>query len=146
MAPEVIENNGDGYDIKADIWSLGITALELALGSPPYVDETIMKVIVRITQNPAPELPNSANFSNEFRMFVTSCLQKDPIKRPNIDQLLVTHKSFFSKCKDKAYLKDKLSVSNQGNLDLGNNVKITTEKKDSYDYNEVVFNFDDLAS
>ncbi|KAM4732776.1 mitogen-activated protein kinase kinase kinase kinase 4 isoform 2-T2 [Anableps anableps] len=90
MAPEVIacdENPDATYDYRSDLWSLGITALEMAEGAPPLCDMHPMRALFLIPRNPAPRL-KSKKWSKRFLSFVDSCLVKNHIHRPTTDALL----------------------------------------------------------
>ncbi|XP_055534041.1 serine/threonine-protein kinase 3 isoform X2 [Wyeomyia smithii] len=88
MAPEVIEEIG--YDCVADIWSLGITALEMAEGKPPYGDIHPMRAIFMIPTKPPPSFRDPDIWSPEFIDFVSLCLVKNPEERATATDLL-TH-------------------------------------------------------
>lgn len=88
MAPEVMKQN-TGYDCKADIWSLGITAIEIAEGLAPNVHEPPLKVFVLTLNGKPPTLPDrKAPFSPQYKDFVAKCLQRDPSVRPCAAQML----------------------------------------------------------
>ncbi|XP_033883500.2 TRAF2 and NCK-interacting protein kinase isoform X8 [Acipenser ruthenus] len=90
MAPEVIacdENPDATYDFKSDLWSLGITAIEMAEGAPPLCDMHPMRALFLIPRNPAPRL-KSKKWSKKFQTFIDSCLVKNHGQRPSTEQLL----------------------------------------------------------
>nr|CAB3502249.1 unnamed protein product [Digitaria exilis] len=98
MAPEVLQP-GSGYNFKADIWSFGITALELAHGHAPFSKYPPMKVLLMTLQNAPPGLDydRDKRFSKAFKEMVAMCLVKDQTKRPTAEKLL--KHSFFKNAK-----------------------------------------------
>ncbi|KAF4012285.1 hypothetical protein G4228_003614 [Cervus hanglu yarkandensis] len=90
MAPEVIacdENPDATYDYRSDIWSLGITAIEMAEGAPPLCDMHPMRALFLIPRNPPPRL-KSKKWSKKFIDFIDTCLIKAYLSRPPTEQLL----------------------------------------------------------
>ncbi|XP_078260043.1 myosin-IIIb isoform X1 [Rhinoraja longicauda] len=91
MAPEVIacEQQFDySYDTRCDIWSLGITAIELGDGEPPLSDLHPVKALFKIPRNPPPTLLHPERWCEEFNHFISQCLIKDFEKRPSVADLL----------------------------------------------------------
>ncbi|EAY02813.1 STE family protein kinase [Trichomonas vaginalis G3] len=101
MAPEVLTED-HGYTEKADIWSLGITAIELATGEAPYSKLKPMEIMVKILKSPPSKLPTNAPYSAEFRNFVEKCLQSDPMNRATAEELL--RHPFIAKAKSDSYI------------------------------------------
>ncbi|KGL79234.1 Myosin-IIIb, partial [Tinamus guttatus] len=91
MAPEVIacEQQYDySYDARCDVWSLGITAIELGDGDPPLFDMHPVKTLFKIPRNPPPTLLHPENWCRGFNHFISQCLIKDFEKRPSVTHLL----------------------------------------------------------
>jgi len=97
MAPEVLQaEKVGGYDSKADLWSVGITAMELARGLPPYANLTAMDIVVRTISRPPPtfdsysdiEPRTSVRASSAFTSFLQACLVKNPRERKSATELL----------------------------------------------------------
>ncbi|XP_074317661.1 uncharacterized protein LOC141653718 isoform X2 [Silene latifolia] len=107
MAPEVLQP-GSGYNFKADIWSFGITALELAHGHAPFSKYPPMKVLLMTIQNAPPGLDydRDKKFSKNFKEMVAMCLVKDQSKRPTAEKLL--KHSFFKHAKPPEFSVKKL--------------------------------------
>jgi serine/threonine protein kinase len=94
MAPEVIA--ATGHDTKADIWSFGITVLELLTGAPPLFNLHMMDAMMQIQKGPPPQAPPGTTFV--FRSFIQKILVKDPTMRPTAEELLMS--PFILKCGD----------------------------------------------
>eukprot|EP00792_Barthelona_sp_PAP020_P001064 TRINITY_DN11746_c0_g1_i1.p1 TRINITY_DN11746_c0_g1~~TRINITY_DN11746_c0_g1_i1.p1 ORF type:complete len:427 (-),score=120.99 TRINITY_DN11746_c0_g1_i1:19-1299(-) len=108
MAPEVADRNA-GYDTKVDIWSLGMTALELAEGRVPRFGEPAMQVLTTILNGKPPEAKTCGGetASRSFRDFVAACLKKQPSERPTASELL-EFRFIRSMAKDATYLQKHL--------------------------------------
>jgi serine/threonine protein kinase len=72
MAPEVMARTG--HDFSADIWSFGITAIEIALGDAPYSNLPAGKIMLNILNNDPPSLPEGGKWDSNFIKMVNSCL------------------------------------------------------------------------
>ncbi|RZC10335.1 Serine/threonine-protein kinase fray2 isoform C [Glycine soja] len=163
MAPEVMQQL-HGYDFKADIWSFGITALELAHGHAPFSKYPPMKVLLMTLQNAPPGLDyeRDKKFSKAFKELVATCLVKDPKKRPSSEKLLKHH--FFKQARASKYLArtileglaplgDRFRMLKAKEADLLVQNKALYEDKDQLSQKEYIrgisawnFNLEDLKS
>ncbi|CAI5483236.1 unnamed protein product [Closterium sp. Yama58-4] len=125
MAPEVLEQL-HGYDYKADIWSLGITALELAHGHAPFSKYPPMKVLLMTLQGAPPglDLERDRRFSKSFKEIIAMCLVKEPSKRPTAEKLM--KHAFFKQARDADYVYHHLL---HGLPTLGERVQMLKEKE-----------------
>jgi len=109
MAPEVIQEVG--YDVKADLWSLGITGIEMAEGKPPYSNIHPMRAIFMIPSRPPPKLTEPDKWSKELNDFTAQCLIKNPEQRPTAADLL--KHPFITKAKNASVLVSIIEEANE---------------------------------
>lgn len=118
MAPEVILAMDEGqYDGKVDVWSLGITCIELAERKPPYFNMNAMSALYHIAQNESPTL-STPSWSDTFSNFVELCLKKLPTERPSSAKLL-TH-SFVTRQRSETALLDLIARTKAAVRELDN--------------------------
>lgn len=108
MAPEVIKKSG--YNSKADIWSLGITMIEMADGRPPNTDLKSMADLNKIIERPSATVLTPEKYSSEFNDFIAKCLTKDPELRPSAMELLAH--PFVCKSEGPGVFKDLIEECN----------------------------------
>jgi p21-activated kinase 1 len=100
MAPELIR--GLEYDAKVDVWSLGITAIEMAEGEPPHLHEPPLRALLLITTKGSPTLQHSDRWSHKFKHFLKCCLHIEPTKRASCEQLLM-HPFLATTCSQQEF-------------------------------------------
>jgi len=115
MAPEVIQEIG--YDFKADIWSLGITLIEMAEQRPPYSNIHPMRAIFMIPSRPPPTLTEPDKWSADFNDIVRLCVTKDPSKRPTAAELL--NHPFIKNAKSVDLLRELIDEANEVIQEVG---------------------------
>lgn len=126
MSPEVISRSL--YNKKTDIWSLGITAIEMAEGEPPYSHIHPVRAMFVIQKNPARSLTEPHKWSNEFNDFVKKCLTIDPKQRPTAKELLIH--SFIRRARGPTLLSE-LVASSMESLERYRSMQTNSESEES---------------
>ncbi|XP_076658174.1 STKc_myosinIII_N_like and MYSc_Myo21 domain-containing protein ninaC isoform X2 [Halictus rubicundus] len=107
MAPELAvskeNSSSNGYGTRADVWAIGITAIELADGKPPFQDMHPTRALFQIVRNPPPNLYRPSNWTQNFNDFIAECLEKNPDNRPFMPEIF--EHPFLSELPDNDYLK-----------------------------------------
>jgi serine/threonine protein kinase len=136
MAPEIISNrNGKNpYDEKVDIWSLGITMIELAEGEPPLSDVHPMRALMQIPIRDPPKLSSTTQWSKTFHDFVRCCLQKDPKKRKSTEELL--KHPFVTNCKSKQIILDLLEEAKKAKARVVNEEREANKAGSDSDFDQ----------
>eukprot|EP01120_Amphizonella_sp_Union-15-10_P015059 TRINITY_DN7600_c0_g3_i1.p1 TRINITY_DN7600_c0_g3~~TRINITY_DN7600_c0_g3_i1.p1 ORF type:complete len:551 (+),score=112.38 TRINITY_DN7600_c0_g3_i1:144-1796(+) len=116
MAPEVFRE--EGYDQSVDIWSVGITAIELAQGHPPFKDLSVYQIMMRYSQKQSITLNKPKKWSKEFNDFISQCLQFNPAHRPLAGNLLKLH--FIEDAPGSSVIKPLLSEASKNLPNLNN--------------------------
>jgi len=129
MAPEVIQEVG--YDLKADIWSLGITCIEMAESKPPYSNIHPMRAIFMIPSRPPPRLQEPDKWSKDFNDFIIKMLTKSPDQRPSASELL--EHPFIQKAKSRAILQPLIDQQDQIISRIGREAALGIEEKEDED-------------
>jgi serine/threonine protein kinase len=129
MAPEVIQEVG--YDLKADIWSLGITCIEMAESKPPYSNIHPMRAIFMIPSRPPPRLQEPDKWSKDFNDFIVKMLTKSPDQRPTAQELL--EHPFITKAKSRAILQPLIDQQEQIISRIGREAALGIEEQEDGD-------------
>ncbi|XP_032871794.1 myosin-IIIa isoform X3 [Amblyraja radiata] len=150
MAPEVIaceQQLDSSYDIRCDVWSLGITAIELGDGSPPLTDLHPMRALFKIPRNPPPKLHQPELWTETFNDFITQCLIKDFELRPTVTELLEHPFIRQIQGKEKALQKQLMELidihQQMGTIEKTRHERIHT-KKDQYLTDSTMSNLDNI--
>ncbi|KAG5675871.1 hypothetical protein PVAND_005739 [Polypedilum vanderplanki] len=110
MAPEIIASaKGSSYDSRADVWALGITAIELADGKAPFADMHPTRAMFQILRNPPPTLYRQSNWSQNFNDFILECLEKNHDHRPFLIEVM-EHPFFTELPSNDYYLSQELKI------------------------------------
>ena len=115
---------------QADVWSLGITAIEMAMGAPPYSNLPPYPAMLKITQQDPPNVPES-KFSKDFRDFIHQCLIKDVNKRPRISELM--KHAFLKKANKTSNLIPLIQQHQHGKNDLSE-IRSSDEESDQFEH------------